>query len=66
MFINLLTQKYFLDTCSRQSSFLLANEISRYKSQDKVQICGKRQRASERRVNESDIRGVMVIGDLTN
>ena len=25
------------------------NEISRYKSQDQVQICGKRQRASERR-----------------
>ena len=31
------------------------NEISRYKSQIKVQICGNRQRASERRVIESDI-----------
>ena len=65
MFIYLLIQKYFLNTHCRQSFFSTiqskrvsdntwTNEISRYKSQDQVQICGKRQRASERRVNESD------------
>ena len=39
----------------RASDNARTNEISRYKSQIKVQICGNRHRARERRVNESDI-----------
>ena len=37
----------------RTSENARTNEISRCKSQIKVQICGNRQRASERRVNEA-------------
>ena len=47
LFIDFLIQKDFLNTCSRQWSFLLnnqnarTNEISRYKSQIKAQIVGE-------------------------
>ena len=62
MFINFLIQKDFLNTCFRQWSFLLTNQNAHLITNEpikfrvrKVKICGHRQRASESRVNESNI-----------
>ena len=57
LFINFLIQKDFLNTRSRQISFLLTNQNRRASDNARTNeiSSSNRQRASERRINESDI-----------
>ena len=58
LFINFLIQKDFLNTRSRQSSFLLTNQNAHLIMHEPKKFrvtSSNRQRASERLVNESNI-----------